>query len=469
MKNPDGVTVAKLVKRLSYDLRPEKSIEYIGCNAINLGDQAVGHAVDRLFSGVTVRYPKSPHGTFGNMLRTWENRRKRLASLLGGGTMIGPWPFGDAERFEESLKRTGLGFAFGSGVADLVFPPDRELYLNDPSVWNKWIRLLKQCHYVGVRGPRSQAVLADRGVTTEVLGDTACGLTRPPGFWQPRSGHLGVNVGYGGGSMWGDRARFNQSMSQFVANVVRQGWTVEFFALMHDDFDIIQHVAQMAGIADPIVHCEFTNPDRYLKRVGKMQAFIGMKVHSVILAMCAHVPSIMLEYRPKGIDFMASVGQERFNVRTSDVEPAALLELLDDLVGQGARLSEKIQERMNAYRELQVTRAQELIALAQERRFGQNHRRHASERWVRSRTPGSWGSSARFGCSAISSDAALFNRHEPREMPSIGPAATYEATVEKGQIKILDAVSLPENAKIFVVVPGREEGCSYRGASLGLS
>ncbi len=35
--------------------------------------------------------------------------------------------------------------------------------------------------------------------------------------------------------------------------------------------------------------------------------------------------------------------------------------------------------------------------------------------------------------------------------------ATYEATVENGQIRLSEPVRLPERAKVFVVVPGVEE------------
>jgi hypothetical protein len=35
--------------------------------------------------------------------------------------------------------------------------------------------------------------------------------------------------------------------------------------------------------------------------------------------------------------------------------------------------------------------------------------------------------------------------------------ATYEATVENGQIKISQPVHLPEHARVYVVVPGVEE------------
>src|SRR5262249_12934182 len=160
------VTMNKLLRRLRYNIRPSRSIEYTGCNAINLGDQAVFQAIDRTFPGVTVAYPKHPDGQLGRFLFQWECRHRRLASMLGGGTMIGapPSSTGYVDRFEVSVKRTGRGFTFGTGVAELSFPPDHEAFVEDPSTYLKWANVLKECQYVSVRGPRSQAALAKLGV-----------------------------------------------------------------------------------------------------------------------------------------------------------------------------------------------------------------------------------------------------------------------------------------------------------------
>lgn len=58
-------------------------------------------------------------------------------------------------------------------------------------------------------------------------------------------------------------------------------------------------VMKMAGVADSPMHMEYSNPLSYINLVSEMQAFVGLKLHAVVLAMCAHVPSILLEYRPK--------------------------------------------------------------------------------------------------------------------------------------------------------------------------
>ena len=43
--------------------------------------------------------------------------------------------------------------------------------------------------------------------------------------------------------------------------------------------------------------------------------------------------------------------------------------------------------------------------------------------------------------------------------------ATYEATVENGQIKLFEAVRLPEHARVYVVVPGMEEAPRFHVGS----
>ena len=42
---------------------------------------------------------------------------------------------------------------------------------------------------------------------------------------------------------------------------------------------------------------------------------------------------------------------------------------------------------------------------------------------------------------------------------------TYEATVENGQIRLPEAVRLPEHAKVYVVVPGVPKSAPFRLAS----
>ena len=82
---------------------------------------------------------------------------------------------------------------------------------------------------------------------------------------------------------------------------------------------------------------------------------------SVVFAMCAHVPSLMIEYRPKCLDFMKSVGQERFTVRTDQLSGDLLEDRFDELLASPASTSRQIAERMLALRGRQEARAAELL------------------------------------------------------------------------------------------------------------
>jgi hypothetical protein len=54
---------------------------------------------------------------------------------------------------------------------------------------------------------------------------------------------------------------------------------------------------------------------------------------------------------------------------------------------------------------------------------------------------------------------------EPRDPEGGMRVTTYEGTVEDGQVKLPEAVRLPERARVFVVVPGVEEGPEFHVGS----
>lgn len=361
------VYLKKIIKRIKYNIFPKKTIEYIGCMAVNLGDQVVLDAIEQTFPEINIVPPKGGNSFISRIIAESEKRQKRLASMLGGGTLIGPGDWSDKLRieFESSLKRLGSGIVFGTGVSDLSFPSYQKEYEKDPELYRKWGTLLNQCQYVGVRGPQSKSTLAALGVEAEVIGDPVCFLVQEKGFWRPVSGLLGVNIGHGGGSIWGDRSTFYAAMTQFVSQAKDRGWNMEFFVLMAEDLEMTKKLALEAGINNPIIHCEYMDAKNYLEQARRMEAFVGMKLHSVILAMCALVPSIMMEYRPKGLDFMKSIGMESFNIRTSEVNSDSLFALLDELLKQKETISENIRERMFIFKELQKTRACEFLATHQ--------------------------------------------------------------------------------------------------------
>lgn len=337
---------------LRFALSPGSGARYVGwLGHDNLGDEALYLAIQEYFRPVPLAH-LSP--VYQPAVAAVASLKRHRVSILGGGTLIAS---GYRAHFEETLSRTRRGIVFGAGVADEVFwsaYPDRKIRVAD------WRAALERCEYVGVRGPDSVNSLADVGISAEILGDPAAWFVRPPGWWMPDERVLGVNVGQAGGQMWGSEEILIEQVGSLVRRAVAEGWRVEFFVVWPNDLEITIATIAEAQINDAVVHTIYGRPDEYLEQVRRATVFVGTKLHSVILAMCAGVPSIMLEYRPKCRDFMKSVDLDHLNIRVDRIDADTLYEQIVGLLGNASGTSREVTERMQLLKNLQTGRASTL-------------------------------------------------------------------------------------------------------------
>lgn len=62
----------------------------------------------------------------------------------------------------------------------------------------------------------------------------------------------------------------------------------------------------------------FDTYEDYAAATRECEVFVGQKLHSTVIACMNGIPSVMIEYRPKCRDFMASLGLERHVIRTDE-------------------------------------------------------------------------------------------------------------------------------------------------------
>jgi polysaccharide pyruvyl transferase WcaK-like protein len=74
------------------------------------------------------------------------------------------------------------------------------------------------------------------------------------------------------------------------------------------------------------------------------------------------VPSIMVEYRPKCRDFMASIELEDYVIKTSDFTEQTFWPLFERLRAESKRVCAQAEERILLYKRLQFAEAQKLEA-----------------------------------------------------------------------------------------------------------
>lgn len=252
---------------------------------------------------------------------------------------------------------------FGTGVGN------PEYWSQVPGSYSNsagWVEALNAVDYVGVRGPLSVSLLKDWGVTREVveLGDLALYFARDQIRQKPRSKVLGVNVGNTSNQLWGGSdSAFIDSLVTELTELGNRGWSFLFFPVTPKDMAMTEDT--MRRLKGFKVECvkNYLDLDEYLNKLDTVDIFIGEKLHSVILAICTHTPSVMLEYRPKCRDFMASIAMEEFNVKTNALEPGLICDMVEDMFDKQTSLQERILVTVIPMKEKIINEANKILEL----------------------------------------------------------------------------------------------------------
>lgn len=336
-----------------YVSSPRSSAFYVGwLGYLNLGDEILWEAAQECVSPLQLTWVRQPRR---GVLKWLANHKRHSLAILGGGTQIGePSPI---DWFKHGLSIAGTGVVFGAGVS-----PALEDAI--PAWLKRWGDVLRPLPYVGVRGPESAATLARVGVRADVLGDPVCWFSQPIEFWVPKDKTVGLNVGHSNGHMYGDELDIQAKLAAYARCMSQRGWAVEFFCVWPDDLNTVRRVAVEAGILEPVVHCIYQDARQFLDRVRTLKMFVGIKLHGVALAMCANVPSLMLEYRPKCREFMATLGLDRFVLRSDEITLDVLLALTGELDDHGPEVAASIRASMTGIQRRLKEVGREIAALS---------------------------------------------------------------------------------------------------------
>jgi polysaccharide pyruvyl transferase WcaK-like protein len=160
--------------------------------------------------------------------------------------------------------------------------------------------LLEQFAFVGVRGPLSAELLSEVGFSNvEVVGDPvlvyASDTMEDCAAYEPNL--IGLNIGWDRSmKQFGTEAEIYERITTLAKRARSAGWKVRWFVVCPADLEMTVEAAAKSGTSEEIIQC-YTNASEYI--AGKIAAFCRMRLHSVVLATCAYVPSLMIEYRPK--------------------------------------------------------------------------------------------------------------------------------------------------------------------------
>jgi len=327
-----SLTPTALAARIAPVKRGTSKIGYIGwVGHANLGDEAMFQAISKSLAPNQV-LPLLPVPGERLLEAVGAGGAKRFgAVVLGGGTLINRF-YIDLAKLVASWKvpfcvaGTGVGspgFGFSSG---------------DEGNLQGWAEILRRSPLVGVRGPKSAQLLQGTGVSNvEIIGDPALAFTPdslPPLRAKPR---LVLNLGP-------DCHSQNAGVASVAREFLRGSGEVVGVALGAGDRACLLRFRRQHGFREMSVESHRDAAERLFRTLAGSQAVISVRLHAAVLAACAGVPSVLLAYRSKCLDFMSSMNLQEFAVATSVAEDAPYLRELLRKISCTPKLREMIHQ-----------------------------------------------------------------------------------------------------------------------------
>lgn len=335
------------IKTASKSSNKSKTLIYAGGypDSTNLGDVALFRAYEFLFKDYNfIHYNE---GIFNYLLS--KIFRLKFRAILGGGTLINDMSLKEAQ---ESFRLFPELYVFGTGVAQPSFFGNFSEWKDTMHLWKP---ILDNSPYVGIRGPLSLSLLKKHQIKAEIFGDPVLALSNPENIgnqiYKPKT--IGINIGGSAGRMWGGEISMSQKFTELVCEIKANGFEVHWFVVWSSDLEITEIVAKNTGTSGNI-HTIYEDHNEYFNKVRQMSVFAGVKLHSVIMAHCEYVPSIMIEYRPKCSDYMQSVGEGENNVRVDQLDTQELTKKIVSLDQNRKSHSEILFKRISEFRENQI-------------------------------------------------------------------------------------------------------------------
>lgn len=310
----------------------------------NLGDDVIRDAIysatpDVRFYETPVRR-KDLVRELGSPVRLLS--RRGLPLLLGGGTVLGrdTWRrhFSNIER----IYAPSRWFMIGAGVEDPEFSGDARY--TSAQEFARWAAIWERFPTLTVRGPRSAEILAEFGLTAEIVGDPA--LLIESTAWDAEETVLDVLVNVTAGEdQWGGKALdWTQEVSALIEMLERDGLRIGFLSMESTDDEWVGRLMGRLGRTYPVSRP--TDLPALLDLLRSTRVLVGTRLHANIPAAAIGTPAVSLEYRPKCRDFMRSIAQERFCFRVDRLDRSELHGSVSYLLDHGPEISAAIEDRV---------------------------------------------------------------------------------------------------------------------------
>jgi hypothetical protein len=322
----------------------------------NLGDEMLFVAHQKLFADYEL-IPYHTKSILGILVRL--NKKRFKGCILGGGTLIdlpGVW----LEGTQSMLKLQLPIFSMGTGV-NFRFKYQKERVIPSVSL-EAWIEALNKFDYVGVRGSTSAEVLNTYlKEPIGVIGDSALALAPealPP---SPENNIIGICVGDSKEiPSTIDGEKYIDILVPFIRNWINKGFKIKLLPVYTKDDIFNQEL--LAKINDEQCNLLIVNNNHedYLAETAKCTFFVGQKLHGTVAATLMRVPSLMISYHAKCLEYMRSIDMEDYTIDIQHLGSKILEEKASQLLEARDEIRIRLDKNILRYRSAQYQKAQSL-------------------------------------------------------------------------------------------------------------
>jgi len=328
----------------------------------NLGDETLFEVNKRVFNNY--RFTVASLQQYGNKrhLQSGYNPKQK-ACILGGGTFINEYV--NVNPIKEIKGKLPL-IIFRAGVRNPEYWEHVPGYINAEKEWNE---ILSECPFIGVRGPNSISTLEKQGADcskVRLIGDPVLGLADKEYQTKSKNRRIGINIGNLLGRLWGGDDKVVLNFCRLlIKSLIGLKYEVSLLSVYPLDTEILWDISREFELD---LHAYYEYSPEVLDYFRSIDVFVGQKLHSVILAHSTYTPAIMLEYRSKCADYMASVGLEKYNFRCDKLDLDTVLDRIIYANEHGEELQKHLLSEITYYKQAQREFAEEIITWLESRK-----------------------------------------------------------------------------------------------------
>ena len=257
------------------------------------------------------------------------------------------WDKMDFKNIVDRLGNIGNVVRF---VDEKIKSPLRLLRLNRLHITDKDFEKIKNFGFnrIGVRGPLSQEILQQYGISSTIVGDTALYL-KPTACHYKKNYKAAINIAQPHHNKWTGGDKYIKEVISFC-NSMSDTYKFVILPTYINDVEISKKISR--NIKNSSVLDFTTNIDvqGFLDEISTCDLTIGERFHSNVFSACCHVPFISLEYNPKKQDLVRSLGLEEFNIRIDELTRKKLEELFNEIIDNNKNIVNRLRKNVDSLR-----------------------------------------------------------------------------------------------------------------------